>query len=267
MTVYCETTINYVGPEGIAAVGTAILDGRAVATSWQTEGFELRMLPTAVADWRNGGHVAHVHEPELAELARVETGCDEVVFYPAIVRDPEAAAADGDLGPIEVAHSDYTERYRAMLGAEGHPYLDILAPSMRRAGVTVADLAAARRIVTLQVWRNIGPRSPDRPLAFCDATTIGRGELVPHVVERYAGVPTDFESFLLMPPTDARRRWFSFPAMTADEVVLFRAYDSDAVDAGRPFWTPHCAFVDTVVGGDAPARASVEMRAICVFRD
>ena len=55
--------------------------------------------------------------------------------------------------------------------------------------------------------------------------------------------------------------------MTSQEVVIFRAYDSDRVAAGGPFWTPHTAFLDPTVGPDAPPRISVEMRAICLFFD
>ena len=54
--------------------------------------------------------------------------------------------------------------------------------------------------------------------------------------------------------------------MTVDEVVLFRAYDSDRAQQGLPFWTPHTAFADPTAGDDAPARQSVELRAICMFR-
>ena len=56
--------------------------------------------------------------------------------------------------------------------------------------------------------------------------------------------------------------------VTADSeflYVAFRAYDSDRVAKGEPFWTPHSAFVDPTVPADAPARESLEMRAICLF--
>ena len=31
-------------------------------------------------------------------------------------------------------------------------------------------------------------------------------------------------------------RWMTFPEMTRDEVVVFRAYDSECAEAGEPFW-------------------------------
>jgi hypothetical protein len=55
--------------------------------------------------------------------------------------------------------------------------------------------------------------------------------------------------------------------MGPDEAVLLRTYDSACADAGRPFWTPHSAFRDPSVP-ETPEnhRASVEMRALCLWR-
>ena len=266
MLVYCVASINHIDGDSLVAVETEIGDGRAEALSWEEQGFELRSVPSSVERWDDPAEVVARHHPEVADLVRAEVGCSAVLFYPAIARSPAASARHADLGPIEAAHSDYTEDYRSMLATAGHPYLDILAPSMEVAGVTPGDLASADRILTLQFWRNVGPARPDQPLALCDATTVGRDELTPHLVERYGGVITRFQSFLLHPPpTDRARRWFTFPAMEPDEVVMFRAFDSDRAERSEPFWTPHTAFLDPVAGPDAPARQSVEIRAICLF--
>ncbi len=266
MTTYCRAPINHVADGDPVPVETEIGDGRRADLSWSVQGFELRSLPSAVDRWDDPAEVEARHHPEIARFVTDEVGCDAVLFYPPIGRDPVGATRDRDLAPIEAAHSDYTEDYRPMLATPDHPYLDILAPSMRRAGVTPTDLARASRILTLQFWRNTGPALPDRPLALCDATTVDRDELVSHRVESYAGRPTRFQTFLLRPPTGAdRRRWLTFPGLTVDEVVVFRSFDSDRVADGQPFWTPHSAFVDPTVGPGAPGRRSVEVRAICVF--
>ncbi len=270
MSVYCRAEIPYVaGPDGErTGVETPIRDGRTAKLTWQKHGFELRSMPSKVDRWDDEDQIVERHYPEMTEMAMEETGCDAVIFYPAIVRGPEQQAAGlADRAPIETAHSDYTERYQAMMRTPGHPYISILKPSMTAAKVTSADLANASRILTLQMWRNIGDPRPDRPIAFCDATTVGREELTSYLVEEYGGLPTQFESFLLLPPGEGtkKRRWFTFPEMTADEVVLFRAYDSERAQSGEPFWTPHTAFVDPTVDDDAPRRASVETRAICIF--
>lgn len=149
-----------------------------------------------------------------------------------------------------------------------HPYLDGLSDSLAPAGLKRTDLPDARRILTLQLWRNIGPTRPDKPLALCDCRTVDRHEFEEYFIETYAGVRSEFHSLLLHAPKDEdRRRWFTFPDLQPDEVLLFRAFDSDRVEAGQPFWTPHTAFVDPAAGPDAPGRVSVELRAICLFFD
>lgn len=266
MPIYCETFINHLDGGSLVPVETAIGDGRAEALSWAEQGFELRSMPSTVDRWDDPAEIAARHHPEIIDLVTAEVACRAVLFYPAIVRSPASVSRHGDLGPIEAAHSDYTENYRSMLATDGHPYLDILAPSMKAAGVTPADVAAAERVLTLQFWRNTGPTRPDRPLALCDCTTVARDELTPYLVESYGGIPSRFYSFLLDPPRkDQARRWLTFPAMDLDEVVMFRAFDSDRAERGEPFWTPHTAFLDPTAGPNAPARESVEIRAICLF--
>ena len=83
-------------------------------------------------------------------------------------------------------------------------------------------------------------------------------------VESYGGEQTQFDAFALVGGESVHEnRWYTYPSMTADEVLMFRAYDSDLVAAGKPFWTPHCSFENPLVH-DVP-RSSVEMRAICLF--
>jgi hypothetical protein len=61
---------------------------------------------------------------------------------------------------------------------------------------------------------------------------------------------------------DPEHRWFYFPDMSADEVVLFKLYDS--VEEG-PWRCPHVSFVDPTVRG-APSRESYEIRSFVYFR-
>ena len=246
------------------AVETTIHDARSAGDlSWQTNGFELINHQSAVSEWRDLAAIEAVHYAEITDLARTLSGCDAVLFYPALLRSPEMAAEQPDLAPVQIAHSDYTEGYREMIGDPDHPYHDILLPSMKRAGVTCADINGARRVLTLQMWRNTGAPDTHYPLAVCDARDVPRSALIPIEVPEYGGVRTGFQSFLVLPPDDpGAYHWFTFPHMQPHEVLLFRAYDSERAEAGETFWTPHTAFADP--NGQAP-RQSVEMRAICLF--
>ncbi len=263
--VYCTAPINHAGADGAAVpVPVEIHDGRCadLALDYRSNGFELQEFTSSVQDWTSLAAVEAVHYDEVTAWARAFTGCDAVLFYPALLRNPLAQAASADFAPIEAAHSDYTEAYDLMIRDPQHPYHRVLAPSMRRAAISDERLASARRILTLQLWRNVGPSLPDFPLAVCDARTVPRTQLAPVRVESYGGLDTQFDAFALLPP-ETVNCWYTFPAMRAEEVIVFRAFDSDCVTAGKPFWTPHCAFRDP--HSDGGARHSVEMRAVCLF--
>ena len=265
-TVYCHAALNHAGAEGLVALEVAVRDARQVAREWSyaRQGFQLLTLPSTVQDWTSLPDIEAVHYDEVAQWARAFTGCGAVLFYPALVRNPRAAAHSADFAPIEFAHSDYTEDYATMLKDPAQPYHAVVAPSMRRAGVSDADLASVSRVLTLQLWRNVGPARPTHPLCLCDAQTVPRSQLATVRVESYGGLETQFDAFALLPPEQGtENRWYTFPAMQRDEVIVFRAFDSDRVADGTPFWTPHCAFQDP--NSDGSARHSVEMRAICLF--
>ena len=266
MPTYCRAKLNYFDGPAIAPTEVEILDGRRSGPlSWAENGFELVEHASKVEAW-DAIDVDSVHYEEIGALAREFTGCDDVVYYEALLRSPETAAQSEDLAPVQLVHSDYTEGYWAMIQDDAHPYRKVLAPFMERAGVTGEDIRRARRVVTLQFWRNVGPTRMSHPLAFCDGRTVPRSLLTPVLVPEYGGVPTGFESFVVAAPSDpAEHRWYTFPAMNEREVVVFRAFDSDRVAAGEPFWTPHSAFADPTVPADAPARVSLEMRAVCLF--
>lgn len=261
---YCQADIYYLGGEMPQPVTTLIRDGRVANTSVWEEGFELIRLPSAVTDWQNLKAIEQVHYNEVTQWAKTFTGCEAVLFFPALVRSPEAQVSSDDYAPILAAHSDYTEGYADMIKDAQTAYHKVLSPSIDRAGITSADVASAKRVLTLQLWRNTGPVQMDYPLAVCDCRTVGREELIPVTVESYGGVPTEFDAFGLMYSEAAtNHHWYTFPNMEVDEVLLFRAFDSERVAQSKPFWTPHTAFKDP--HSDGTPRSSVEKRAICLF--
>ena len=57
-------------------------------------------------------------------------------------------------------------------------------------------------------------------------------------------------------------RWYYYPRMQADEVLLLKCFDSDA---GCARFTAHTAFDDPTTGEDAPRRESIEVRTLAFF--
>ena len=269
---FCRATLNFASRRGdFVAEPTEIdiLDGRnAELPGWQDCGFEVLSHTSEVSSWADDDELATVHHGEMEELAREMTGCDVALVSNHIKRGPEHAKLHGDLAPIAFVHSDFAAGYDALVRQSYvQPDREGTQRALARNGITGADVVDASRLVILQFWRNIGEPKMDFPLAFCDARTVRPADGRPIPVNDYAGSGVDFEALALLAPTDeAPYRWFAFPELRRDEAVAFRTYDTDLVARGETWFTPHSAFRDPDVEVGHPARNSIELRAICLYR-
>lgn len=265
--MYCEAILNYAIDGDIRSLPQVIRDGRQSENlSLDTSGFELIQHKSAVTNWSDVSEIEAVHYPEIRELAKSMTGCDWVLFYPAVIRNPVAATQSDDFNPVHLVHSDYAESYWDMIRNPEHPYHKIIMKYAAEEGITSSDVHSASRVKTIQFWRNVGEAVVDFPLGFCDSRSIQRAQLVPILVEEYGGLRTEFESFAVLPPDADEYLWYTFPAMQPDEVAMFRSFDSELSTTDQTFWTAHTAFADPIAGEHAAPRHSIEMRAICLFR-
>jgi hypothetical protein len=269
--VYCSAPLNYVARGGLGETvdptPVAIHDGRrASLPGWQTCGFELMRHASALAAWNDDAAIERVHYPEISAFARKLTGCDHALVSGHIKRDPEQAAKHPDLGPIEFVHSDFAASYGDRMRDFYRDGPDEAKRALARAGISADAVAKARCIAIVQFWRNIGPAKMDRPLAFCDARSVTAAELRTLPVHNYAGGGFFFETLAVEVPRDpSAHRWYVFPEMQHDEVVVFRTFDSERAGRGETFWTPHSAFADPAVAPGRPSRRSIELRATCLF--
>jgi hypothetical protein len=263
---YSRTTMDVVEPFG-GPTDVTIYDGRRAALpGWETCGFELMRHASALDDWSDDAVIRAVHYAEMSAFARQLTGCDHALVSGHIKRDPEQAAKHPDLGPIEFVHSDFAASYRDNMVEFYRTGTDDAMRALASAGIDADDVARARRLAIVQFWRNIGPATMDRPIAFCDARTVPATDLRVLPVHNYAGGGGFFEALgVIEPRVPDAHRWYAFPAMQRDEVVAFRTYDTDRVASGEPFWTPHSAFSDPAVAPGKPSRRSIELRATCIF--
>ncbi|HUS42775.1 MAG TPA: CmcJ/NvfI family oxidoreductase [Ilumatobacteraceae bacterium] len=270
--LFCRSTLNFASRSGefvAAPEEIDILDGRtADLPGWQDCGFELLSHASAASGWNDDDELAAVHHGEMEEIARQMTGCDVALVSNHIKRGPEHAKLHEDLAPIAFVHSDFAAGYDTLVRRSYvEPEREGTLRALERNGVTGADVVDASRLVILQFWRNIGEPKMDFPLAFCDARTVVPADGHPIPVKDYAGSGIDFEALALLAPTEVSPyRWFAFPELLDDEVVAFRTYDTELVDNGDTWFTPHSAFRDQDVEVGHPARHSIELRAICLYR-
>jgi hypothetical protein len=271
MRTFCRTTLNYVPGSGSPRSGESqteveIFDGRvADLPGWQECGFELVHHSSAVSEWTDDVEIASVHYGEIEDLARNMTNANVALVSGHIKRSPDDAKRHHQLSPITFVHSDFAAGHAENIRQSYRSSNDVSA-TLARNGCTETTVSSAERIVILQFWRNLGPAKMDYPLAFCDARTISPAESRAFNVNDYAGSGSNFDALGVVAPDDpSRHAWYAFPELAADEVIAFRTYDTDLVRDGTTYFTPHSAFRDPQVAVGKPARASIELRATCLF--
>ncbi|TXL82312.1 methyltransferase [Vineibacter terrae] len=223
-----------------------VRDGRVLADSLSLDqqGFALRTHTSAVSDFTDDRVIRAAYYPEVEQLVKDVTGAARVVMFDHNVRLGAADRPTGIREPVKRVHNDYTDksgpqRVRDLMGDE-------------------AEALLRRRYVFINVWRPIREPVLSSPLAVCDAQSMDPADLVPSDL-RYRDRTGETYAVAYNP----RHRWFYFPRMRRNEVLLLKCFDS-ATD-GRARLTAHTAFDDPTIPADAPPRESIEARTIAFF--
>ena len=273
----------------------SIIDARTLSASERpslaANGFEVINRPMADPDLDFLEHesVVRAYYPECAEVVRSATGAAAVAAFDHNVRS--ATGKSGKLrisggqqvqGPAHLVHGDYTltsapRRLRDLARA---PSMNDTYRTVLAEGETLLDPQAVERAIRhgrfaiVNVWRNIA-REPvaTRPLAMCDALSVRPEDLV--VFEIHYGDRIGENYFA---KHDPRHRWVHWSAMTRNEALLIKQWDSagemarsegargDADSEGRPCtFSFHSAFEDPATPPDAPDRWSIEVRCAALY--
>jgi len=269
MTVFCQARLNYAGGPGLGGEGVEvdILDGRSAGLpGWRQCGFELVERPSAVVDWDDDDQIAEVHYAETEELARLLTGCDLALVSDHVRRRAVPQGEGRAQAPVHLVHSDFAADYDQVIRTAYRDVKGRGVATLARTGARSEDVESARRLMMMQFWRNLGAPRMDYPIAFCDARTVTPAEARPFRYNGYVAGGRSFDALAVEGTArTAEHRWYTFPEMTAAEVVAFRTYDTELVAAGATWFTPHSAFHDPGVQPGRPGRTSVELRVMCLF--
>lgn len=122
-----------------------------------------------------------------------------------------------------------------------------------------ADELVKGRVQIINVWRPIKTVLRD-PLAVADAHSVPDSDLV--VTELI--YPTRRGETYAVRPNEGHK-WHYKSGLTPEEVLLIKCFDSKT--DGRARRVPHTAFVDSGAAPDAPARESIEVRALVFHED
>lgn len=215
------------------------------------QGFRLVNQHSEVAGSRDRDLLDRVYHEEMCALLKEVTGARDV--FPErrglVLRVAAESPGDG-ARPAGWAHMDYSEKtardFRDLyFGPEEHP------------------MAPYRRWGVFQTWRVTSPPPQDTLLAVTDGRTIAEGSWqIFDTMRGPAELPGNvFESRL--GEADAAHRWYYFPNMTPDEVIVFKGYDSQESTRRHVL---HTAFKVPLAEGVTPVpRTSIEGRYFAFF--
>lgn len=225
-------------------------DARAMAEQLDLDrqGFALMRHPTAVRDFYDDDEVRRVYYPEMEALVRSVTGAGKVIVFDHTIRvdDEDMQARLKVRAPVKGVHNDFTTRS---------------APQRVR-DLLPADEAEARlkkRYGSINVWRPIRGPVETKPLVICEYGSIDDQDLV--AAERH--YPDGRIGGIYYLVHNPKQRWYYFPRMERDEVVLLKCFDS--LTDGTARWTAHGSFDDPNSPTNAMPRESMEIRTLLFF--
>lgn len=291
-TASVEATINYlsdgsfinrrfVAPGIEANTGSyephivSIHDARAARepANLNSHGFELASRPSAVRDFFDKPQVDALYPGEVIETVKALSGADVVIPMGWMVR------TSGDLSAQRRQKVVGYQHQGGLQPPAGEAHVDMMPERAEALATALYDKAHPdgrpfRRFIASSLWRTFSPPPQDYPLALCDGRSVRADEGVPNTMIVVDELP-DLQAQLApiadeanMPAAaifryDPAHRWWYYPNMTRDEVLMFKFHDSDNSKAWR---TPHTAFHDAS-RPEAHIRESIEFRTVAYFLD
>jgi len=221
-------------------------------------GFCLAHHVTRITAWEQNYAGDSAYAAEVREVVQGLTGADRVVPMGGMLRDSRATS-DTVQPPAAEAHVDFTQRSAERIAERLY----------RR---EQADGPGYRRFLAFSLWRALSPPPQDMPLALCEGRSVRDDEGTHNTKVDVGEIPSGEALFAPIEGEEDMtaatifhhspdHRWWFFPDMTPDEVVLIKFYDSDHSTAWR---CPHTAFRDHT-RTDAKPRRSIEFRGIAYF--
>jgi hypothetical protein len=252
-----------------------IRNGRPVQDGFSLDrhGFVLAHHTSGVTDFRDKTLVAARYPREVEELVRHLTGADRVVPLGWVLRSSGQTSAAVQ-PPASDVHVDMTQDRAERLARSLYERAQDAAPGReaRSSVLGAAERRGYRRFIATSLWRAFSEPPQDWPLTVCDGRSVDPREGVPNLMVRVDELP-DLHALPPEPPDadslpaayvfhySPHHRWWYFPGMTRDEVVLLKFHDSDHSRAWR---VPHTAFHDHSIPS-ARRRESIEFRTVAYF--
>ena len=260
----------------------------------QVHGFELlaRPLSHPDLDFYDNQQIVQQYYGECAEIVREETGAHHVFAFDHNIRSAAGkknrkriAGGQQVQGPARTVHGDYTltsgpQRLRDLANPPG--INDTLRSTIgERTSLLKPDmvdyvLAGNGRFAIINVWRNIAHEPvANHQLALCDGQTVNPEDLVVFEIHYRDRVGENYFA-----KHAAQHSWWYYPAMTRDEALLIKQWDSIGElarsggaradssvgsDQAPCTFSFHTSFKDLTIPPESPDRQSIEVRCIVLY--
>jgi hypothetical protein len=257
-----EYTARILDDETIARHDMQIRNGRAASEppSLEREGFQIATWPSRVVRERLDelmGERTPLQTPKVQydywndtiPLIRQMSGAREVVpVHASTVRFSPKAEKRKYMTPAGWAHLDYSAG-------------EVEVQLKESLELNRCKFRPYTRFVLYQGWRALSAPPQDFPLAICDGRTVDpAADIVPIEYHLKSG-PRDVTYKSRASRYSGRHRWWYFPEMTIDEMLVLIGFDSARPDTMNPL---HVAFEDKTARKPVP-RASIETRYFALF--
>ncbi len=223
---------------------------RAKSFSLDREGFALREFHSPFAQWDDDAAIRAQLYPEVEAFVKKEVGAKRVIIFDHTIRaqsnvnQTRSEHSTSRRAPVMNIHCDYTPnsgplRVRQLLPNE-------------------ADELLKHRVAFYNFWKPLNRTVEERPLAMCDVTTSTDQDFITMKL-RYR----DRDGEIYVMRYSPQHRWWYFPRMTPDNVILLKTYEFET--DGRARFVGHSAFEDPNTPPNAPMRESIEIRTMAFF--
>jgi hypothetical protein len=230
--------------------------GQNEAEFFDEHGFVLLNAPHAVTDWGDKDNVAANYLPQVEEIIRTRLypGRKLIVMQPPTVMRRGARTDTPQYGTgVHCDHDrtadDYQHNVAAFVGDE-------MAGKWREG----FEKEEVETFVVLDFWRpTMDEPLRHMPLVLCDPNSIEPEDMVSSELEGIA--PNGGATRHISLKHNGGQRWYYYPEMTADEVLVFKLFELRKGEEPQRFRAClHAAVDDPSTPPDAPHRQSTEHR-------
>lgn len=285
---------NFISSAGIRTESRQlkITDARQLASeramSLAKNGFELQNAPVKDYDFLDHKTVTDSYYSDCEVLVAETTGAQVWAFdhnirsAGGLAEKLQVKGGQDVQGPAHIVHGDYTLRSarERLHQLTRPPSANDTIKNIGQTGgglipkaLALNALERGGRFAIINVWRNIEAIPvATHPLALCDGQTVQPKDLVVFEIHMPDRIGENYWA-----KYDPRQTFYTYPAMTRDEALLIKQWDSEGQlaksegaradgEAGPCTFSFHSAFNDPKTPEGLPDRWSIEVRCVALYR-